>query len=76
MQAIYRDEEKTKEQLLGEFQNKISDKDQEMKNELEKYLNENMNLRVELRQIQDLMTRQKKWLIISSNKYHKTNYKS
>ena len=60
MQAIYRDEEKTKEQLLGEFQNKISDKDQEMKNELEKYLNENMSLRVELRHMKDQIAGQKK----------------
>jgi hypothetical protein len=42
VQAIYRDEAKTKEQLLGEFQNKISDKEQEMKKEIQKYINENI----------------------------------
>ena len=46
--------------MLGEFQNKISDKDQEMKSELEKYLNENMSLRIELRQMKDQLVTLKK----------------
>lgn len=48
VQAIYKDEEVTKGKLLEEFQNKISDKDYEMKRELQKYLNENSKLKQQI----------------------------
>lgn len=48
VQAIYKDEEVTKGKLLEEFQNKISDKDYEMKKELQKYLNENSKLKQQI----------------------------
>lgn len=48
VQAIYKDEEVTKGRLLEEFQNKISDKDYEMKKELQKYLNENSKLKQQI----------------------------
>lgn len=38
----------TKGRLLEEFQNKISDKDYEMKKELQKYLNENSKLKQQI----------------------------
>ena len=54
VQAIYRDDEATKEMLLGEFQNKISDKDHYMKEEMQKYISENALLKQQVRELQGL----------------------
>lgn len=50
----------TKGRLLEEFQNKISDKDLEMKRELQKYLNENSKLKQQIIELKNGVY----WLLI------------